>query len=61
VFDFIQSNPQIKPQLYGKWIMILEREKNQKQIYNAHFVSKQTGNKLKLTPQQPPGMQLPAF
>jgi hypothetical protein len=28
VFDSIESNPQINPELYGKWIMILEREKN---------------------------------
>jgi hypothetical protein len=49
VFDFIESNPQINPELYGKWAMILEREKKQKRIDNAHFVAKQTGTVVEQT------------
>ncbi len=41
VDKFINANPQINPALYGKWLMILEREKKQQQIDNLHFVSKQ--------------------
>jgi hypothetical protein len=41
VADFIKSNQQIDPALYGRWTMILEREKKQKQIDDQHFRSKQ--------------------
>jgi hypothetical protein len=42
VSEFVESNPQINCELYGKWIMILERENKQKQIDNNHYASKQT-------------------
>jgi hypothetical protein len=41
VSEFLASNPQINRELYGKWMMILERENKQKQIDNAHYASKQ--------------------
>jgi hypothetical protein len=41
VSEFVESNPQINHELYGKWMMILERENKQKQIDNAHYASKQ--------------------
>jgi hypothetical protein len=41
VSDLVDSNPQINRELYGKWIMILERETKQKQIDYSHFASKQ--------------------
>jgi hypothetical protein len=45
VADFIKSNPQIDPALYGRWMMILEREKRQKQIDDQHYRSKQPSKK----------------
>jgi hypothetical protein len=41
VADFINSNPQIDPALYGRWTTILERENKQRLIDDHHFISKQ--------------------
>ena len=45
VSNFVNENPQIDPALYGKWVMILEREKKQNLINEAHFNSKQPEEK----------------
>ena len=45
VSNFVNSNPHIDPALYGKWLMILERERKQKLINEAHFNSKQPEEK----------------
>ena len=37
VEEFINSNPQINKEMYGKWITIVDREKKQKEINIAHF------------------------
>jgi hypothetical protein len=42
VASFIDSNPQINPNLYGRWASIIEREAKQKQINETHYMSKQT-------------------
>ena len=41
VADFINSNPQIDPALYGRWTTILERENKQRLIDDQHFILKQ--------------------
>ena len=43
VEDFVNSNTHIDQEMFGKWIMILERERKQKDIFTAHFDSKQPG------------------
>ena len=43
VEDFVNSNTHIDQEMFGKWIMILERERKQKEIFTAHFDSKQPG------------------
>ena len=41
VDDFINTNPQIDKEMYGKWTTICERERKQKEINEEHFQSKQ--------------------
>ena len=47
VDKFMKDNQHIDPSLYGRWAMILEREKKQRQINREHYESKQPkqGNK----------------
>ena len=41
VDKFMKDNQHIDPSLYGRWAMILEREKKQRQINREHYESKQ--------------------